>query len=185
MPLRGSRRARTVRRIPHSHRPAECRGSAPDVVLGARPFDLACSASKRQAAPFRPRVGRRARRSTTVPSSSSCVQAATPGTGVSSAWSFSAAITWRSIAPASGSSRAAGLSNPIGQCRALQMHALALVDAALSIQRQVVCVLRYQHMGEQPRTRQAAGNRSTGCFDLRNRLAATRKPSWVAHAESL
>jgi len=51
------------------------------------------------------------------------------------------------------------LSDPTGQCRALQFDPRAGVNAALPVERQVIAVLRNQHVREQTGTRQASGNR--------------------------
>lgn len=57
-----------------------------------------------------------------------------------------------------GAQQRGRLPDPVGERRALQFHALAGVDPALAVERQVVGVLRHQHMGEQARRRAAAAD---------------------------
>ena len=78
------------------------------------------------------------------------------------------------------------LADPIGQGRALQLDALAGVDLALAVQRQVVGVLGHQHMGEQPRRGAAAADRQARRRGLGDGLAAAAgelRPDMPDHAE--
>jgi hypothetical protein len=50
------------------------------------------------------------------------------------------------------SEQLAGCADPSGQRRSVEIESFASVDLRLSIQRKMICILRDQHMGEQPRT---------------------------------
>ena len=58
-----------------------------------------------------------------------------------------------------------------GECRALELDALARVNLALPVQRQVIRELADHHMGKQARSCQAACNRTARCRSLSDRLA--------------
>jgi len=52
------------------------------------------------------------------------------------------------------------LAHPLGERRALQLYAFPGVDLRLPVQRQMVRVLRHQHMGEEPCAGEASRDRS-------------------------
>ena len=54
----------------------------------------------------------------------------------------------------------AALPHPVGQRRAFDLDALAGVDAALTVERKMVTILRHQHVREQARTGQSPRNRA-------------------------
>ncbi len=62
-------------------------------------------------------------------------------------------------------------AHPIGKSGALQFHTFSRVDLRLTIQRQVVCILRNENMGQQPRTCHAACNRPARRFRLHDHVA--------------
>jgi hypothetical protein len=68
--------------------------------------------------------------------------------------------------------------NPVGQGGALEVDALALEDLALAIERQVVGVLRHQHVGEKARTRPTALDRARGQRRLNEALAPRAGEPW-------
>src|ERR1019366_6494878 len=50
----------------------------------------------------------------------------------------------------------AGCAHPSGECRAIQVDALASIDLRLPVERLMIGILRYQNMGEQTWSREAA-----------------------------
>ena len=66
----------------------------------------------------------------------------------------------------------ARLSHPIGQGRAIQIDAVARIDFRLAIQRQMVAVLRHQHVRQQTRSGETAPDRQFGRRRLGDALAA-------------
>ena len=78
---------------------------------------------------------------------------------VSSAWMRSAAKTWLRIASTSGIRVAAEAPNPVRERRDIEVDAFALVDVALTMERQVQAVLGEQDMGQQLRPCTSARNR--------------------------
>ena len=93
------------------------------------------------------------------------------GTGVSSACNLSALMTcWRNASFKRFQQLACG-ADSIGKSGALQIHTFSRVDLRLTIQRQVVRVLRNENMGKQPRTCHAARDRSTRRFRLHDHIA--------------
>jgi hypothetical protein len=59
-----------------------------------------------------------------------------------------------------GSEQLAGGADPSSQRRAIEIESFARVDFRLSIQRDVICILRDQHMGQQSRACQTTIDRS-------------------------
>src|ERR1700691_5726301 len=55
----------------------------------------------------------------------------------------------------------AGRTDPTGQRGAIELHAFASVDLRLAIQRAVVGIFCDEHMGQQPRSCEAAGASTT------------------------
>jgi hypothetical protein len=55
--------------------------------------------------------------------------------------------------------------------RAFELDAFARIDPALAVEREVVGVLAHQHMCQQPRANQAAGDRTAGRTRLDDGLA--------------
>ncbi len=51
-------------------------------------------------------------------------------------------------------------TNPVGECRAVQFHAMPRKDLALSVQRKVVAVLGDQNVGQESGSGQAFGDRA-------------------------
>jgi hypothetical protein len=58
----------------------------------------------------------------------------------------------------------AGAAHPVRQRRAFQLHAFALVNFRLAIQRQVIAIFRDQHMRQKSRSRNAALDRAARRF---------------------
>lgn len=71
------------------------------------------------------------------------------------------------------------------QGRALELDAFACIDLALAVQGNVICVLAYQHMTQQARPGQAAGNRPPGRWRLNNGLALGACVLWTHMADHL
>jgi len=69
----------------------------------------------------------------------------------------------------------AGATDPVGKRRTIEVDAAARVDLALSVQRQVILVLRHQLGREQPRSREASRDRTGRCGGLYERLAAVAR----------
>ena len=65
-----------------------------------------------------------------------------------------------------------GFANPIGQCGTIEVNAFASKNLALPVERQMIRILRDQHMSEQVRSRPAAFNGTRGQRRLMDRLAA-------------
>jgi hypothetical protein len=63
------------------------------------------------------------------------------------------------------------LANPVAQGRAIKLNALAGVDLALAIQRQVIHELRHQQMRQRGWRRTATRGRHGWCRGLRDRIA--------------
>ena len=63
-------------------------------------------------------------------------------------------------------------ADPVGQHRAIDLDPGPGIDVALPVQRQVIAVLRHQHMGEQARTRPAPLDRQRRHRRLHDRLAS-------------
>jgi hypothetical protein len=63
-------------------------------------------------------------------------------------------------------------TDPVGQRRALQFHTLPGVDLRLTVEREVVSVLRDENMRQQTWSRQSALNGARWCRRLHNPLAA-------------
>jgi hypothetical protein len=72
------------------------------------------------------------------------------------------------------------LSDPVGERRSIQIHALAGIDLALPVQRQVIYILRYQHVSQKSGTREPPGDRAGGCRRL-NDLLTGRAAELRAH----
>lgn len=83
-------------------------------------------------------------------------------TGVSPPWIFSAANTWARMPSAIGASSHGYLANIIGEGRPAQINALAPVDFALPVQRQMIEVFRHHDHGEQRGCRAATQDRQAG-----------------------
>ncbi len=80
-----------------------------------------------------------------------------------------------------------GLPDPVGQRRAVEVHAFAAIDDGLAVERQVVAVLGHQHMGDQPRPWPTALDRQGRHWLLGNRLAgpaAQLRPDVADHLEA-
>jgi hypothetical protein len=79
------------------------------------------------------------------------------------------------------------LADPIGQRGAVEVDALAPIDARLPVERQMIAVLADQHMGQQPGPRPAALDRQGRHRRLRHALAAPagkRRPDVPDHFEA-
>jgi len=59
-----------------------------------------------------------------------------------------------------------GSAHPVGQCGAIEVQTFALVNLALPVKGQVIRILRYQDVGEEARTCQAARDRPAGRWRL-------------------
>ncbi len=81
---------------------------------------------------------------------------------------------------------AARAADPIGQRRAVQIDAFPLVDLRLPVQRQVIGILRHQHMRQQPRSGQATIDRAARRRLLHDAVAAAAaqlRPHLADHLE--
>jgi hypothetical protein len=67
----------------------------------------------------------------------------------------------------------AGAADPSGERRTREIDAVACKDLRLPIKRRVIAVFADQHLGEQRRRRQAAGDHPLRSWRLHHRLAAT------------
>jgi len=86
-----------------------------------------------------------------------------------------------------GHKREHRLSDPVGQRRAVEVHALPRIDPRLAVQRQVVAALRRQHMRDQPRPGPAALDGQRRHRLLHDRLAgsaAQLRPDMADHLEA-
>ncbi len=80
--------------------------------------------------------------------------------------------------------RPARSAYPISQRRAFQFDPLPLIDFRLPVQRQMIGILRYQHMRQQPRSGQATINRPARRWrlhDLGTTSAAQLRPHCADH----
>src|SRR6266571_1306221 len=66
---------------------------------------------------------------------------------------------------------------PVRQSRSFQLHSLTGIDLALTVEREMVGILRNQNMRQQARTSQSARNRPTRCRSL-------GKPNVSAHGSA-
>ncbi len=107
---------------------------------------------------------------------------ASTATGVSSACTFSPAITYRCSACTTGQQQLAARGHPVGQRRARQLHAMAGIDGALAIQRLMIAVLGDHHLGQQPGASQAAGDGPRRRRHLHDRLAPSASQLGAHHA---
>ena len=75
-------------------------------------------------------------------------------------------------------------ANPIGERRDVELDALACIDCALAVERQMQAVLAEQHMREQARAGAPARDRMGGSRRLGDRLAASGRRTSRARAGS-
>ena len=78
-------------------------------------------------------------------------------------------------------------ANPIGQCGTIQLDPLASKYLALPVERQMIRILRNQHMGQKPGAGTSAFNRARGQQGLDDLLAATAghaRPHNTVHHET-
>src|SRR5690606_6517053 len=80
----------------------------------------------------------------------------------------------------------ARLTDPVGERRAAEVDALPRIDLRLAVQRQMVAVLRYEHMGQEAGTGKALRDRPARRWrlhDLRAAPARGLRPHMTDHPE--